>query len=65
MRRFLRATLWALGGFAALALGGFLWLRNSPYWPGITLFAEGPRVESFRNMDQVFPYRTGAVWAFG
>ncbi|MCR9087605.1 MAG: beta-lactamase family protein [Rhodobacteraceae bacterium] len=36
---------------------GFLWLRTSPYWAGITLFSEANRVENFRAMDQVFPSR--------
>ena len=48
------------------AAGGYIWLRNSPYWAGITLFAEDYRVENFRNMDAVFPYepvaRKGDVW---
>lgn len=48
--------------------GGFVWLRNSPYWAGITLFAEDRVVENFRAMDRVFPARAvpegGEVWAF-
>ncbi|WP_421723428.1 serine hydrolase domain-containing protein [Bauldia sp.] len=68
-RRWFRFTLWGVGGLLVIALAGFLWLRNSPYWAGITLFAENYRVENFRGMDQVFPYRTvartGDVWAFG
>ncbi len=67
--RFLRITAWTLGVLAILLLAGFLWLRNSPYWPGITLFSEANRVENFRAMDRVFPYRTvarsGPVWDFG
>ena len=51
------------------AVGGYLWLRNSPYWAGITLFAEDLRVENFRSMDQIMPARDvpagDAVWAFG
>ncbi|MEM1431299.1 MAG: serine hydrolase [Pseudomonadota bacterium] len=47
--------------------GGYLWLRNSPYWAGITLFAEDQRVENFRTMDRVFPARdvpgSDIVWA--
>ena len=68
MGRVIRILLWVLGGFALLAVAGFLWLRTTPYWAGITLFAEANRVENFRNMDEVFPYRTvaraGDVWAF-
>ncbi len=49
-------------------IGGAVWLRNSPYWAGITLFSEANRVENFRAMDEVFPYREvaagGPVWAF-
>ncbi len=49
-------------------VGGYLWLRNSPYWAGVTLFAEDVRVENFRSMDRVFPARDvaagGEVWAF-
>lgn len=59
-------------GVAALALvlvAGFLWLRTTPFWAGMTLFAEGKRVENFRAMDEVLPYRTirraGEVWSFG
>ncbi|MEO1140437.1 MAG: serine hydrolase [Pseudomonadota bacterium] len=48
--------------------GGYVWLRNSPYWAGITLFSEANRVENFRAMDRVFPARDvpagGNVWAF-
>ncbi|WP_299500564.1 serine hydrolase [uncultured Roseobacter sp.] len=60
-----------LGLICALLLAcaaGFLWLRNSPYWAGITLFTEANRVENFRAMDDVFPSRvvaaTGHPWAF-
>ena len=67
-RRVLRIILWALGGLIVLALAGFLWLRQTPIWAGITLFWESHRVEHFRNMDGVFPYRmverSGPVWAF-
>jgi CubicO group peptidase (beta-lactamase class C family) len=45
-----------------------MWLRQSPYWAGITLFSESHRVENFRAMDRVFPARAvpraGDVWAF-
>ena len=55
--------------FALIITGGFLWLRTTPYWGGITLFAEGKRIENFRSMDTVFPYRIAqrgdTVWAFG
>ncbi len=59
-------------GLIALVLlagaGGYTWLRSSPYWPGITLFAEENRVENFRSMNRVFPARDvvagGKVWAF-
>lgn len=47
---------------------GYLWLRASPYWAGITLFAEANRVENFRAMDGVFPAldvpNGDDVWAF-
>ena len=68
MNRMLRFTLWGLAGLAVLLLTGFLWLRTTPYWAGMTLFSEGRRVENFRNMDAVFPHlpvaRAGAVWRF-
>ncbi|WP_299780619.1 serine hydrolase [uncultured Roseobacter sp.] len=61
----------ALGILILLVLaggGGFLWLWTSPYWAGITLFSDGKRVENFRTMERVFPYRdvaaSGSVWAF-
>ena len=69
LRRIGRIMLFVLAGLTVLGIAGFLWLRSSPYWAGITLFSEDRRVENFRNMDQVFPYRTvartGAVWMFG
>lgn len=42
---------------ALLAGGGSVWLRSSPYWAGITLFSESNRVENFRSMDGVIPYK--------
>lgn len=68
----MRLALKIVAGVLALVLlavaGGFAWLVNSPYWAGITLFAESKRVENFRNMDQVIPaldVPAGAlVWAF-
>ncbi|MCH8530931.1 MAG: beta-lactamase family protein [Saccharospirillum sp.] len=64
----LRISGWTLGTFFLVGVAAFLWLRQSPYWAGITLFAEGYRVENFRAMDRVFPYREVAradsVWAF-
>ncbi|MCC5969005.1 MAG: serine hydrolase [Pararhodobacter sp.] len=67
-KRILRIAGWSVGILALLALAGFLWLRQSPYWAGITLFAESQRVENFRAMDRVFPFRvvprSGPVWAF-
>ena len=66
--RVLRFGLWGLVGILVLALAGFLWLRQSPYWAGITLFAEDYRIENFRAMDRVFPARkvprAGEVWGF-
>ncbi len=66
--RFLRITAWSLGILVLLALVAFLWLRQSPYWAGVTLFAEDYRVENFRNMERVFPalavVRAGPVWEF-
>ena len=68
-RRLFRISAWTLGVLALIVLAGFLWLRNSPYWPGITLFSEANRVENFRAMDRVFPdrpvARSGPVWEFG
>jgi len=55
--RFFRITAWTLGILALLILTGFLWLRQSPYWGGVTLFAEDYRVVNFRDMDRVFPSR--------
>lgn len=67
-RRVLHITLWGLGGLLVLGLAGILWLRQSPYWAGFTLFAEPHRVENFRAMDRIFPSRpvprNGSVWAF-
>ena len=56
-RRLTRIALWTLAALAVLLLASFLWLRQSPYWAGITLFSERHRVENFRAMDRVFPAR--------
>ena len=68
MRRALRLGLGLLLILLLAAGGGYLWLRNSPYWAGVTLFSEANRVENFRAMDTVFPARDvpagGEVWAF-
>src|SRR6056297_2609356 len=67
-RRLTRIALGTLAALAVLFLSAFLWLRQSPYWAGITLFSESHRVENFRAMDRVFPARAvpraGDVWAF-
>ena len=59
---------WGLALLVLLAVAAFVWLRQSPYWAGITLFSESYRVENFRDMGRVFPYRSvarsGPVWAF-
>jgi len=64
MRTLLRWMSWSL---LALAVG-VLWLRTTPYWVGITLFAESNRVENFRAMDRVFPAidipNDGQIWRF-
>ncbi len=69
LRRIIRIMLFILAGLTAVGFAGFLWLRTTPYWSGITLFWEDRRVENFRSMDQVFPYRRvareGYVWGFG
>lgn len=57
MRLGIRIALGALCVLILAGSGGYLWLRGSPYWAGITLFSEANRVENFRNMDRVFPYR--------
>lgn len=68
MKTALRISGWTLGALFLLGVATFLWLRQSPYWAGITLFTEGYRVENFRAMDRVFPYRevsrADSVWAF-
>lgn len=60
-----------LGVLVVLLLAGssgYVWLRNSPYWAGVILYAEDARVENFRSMDRVFPAQDvpagGDVWAF-
>lgn len=63
-----RISVWVLGALVLIVIAALLWLRQSPYWAGITLFAEDYRVENFRAMDQVFPYRevtrSGSVRVF-
>ncbi|MHA7880174.1 MAG: serine hydrolase domain-containing protein [Saccharospirillum sp.] len=67
-RTVLRVSGWFVGVLFVVGLAAFLWLRQSPYWAGITLFADGYRVENFRAMEGVFPYRevpaSGQIWAF-
>lgn len=66
--RLIRLSFWTLAGMAVLVLAAVLWLRQSPYWAGITLFSEQHRVENFRAMERVFPARAVArgktVWTF-
>lgn len=66
--RMIRSAIWTLAMLTVLVLAAFLWLRQSPYWAGITLFSESHRVENFRAMDRVFPARPvpreGDVWTF-
>lgn len=67
-RKLTRIILWTLAALAVLAAAGFLWLRNSPYWDGITLFSDAHRAANFRDMDRIFPFRDvprgDSVWAF-
>lgn len=67
-RRFLRIAVIVFLLLLVVGISGAMWLRSTPYWAGITLFAEGNRVENFRNMDNVFPFKDvaagGSVWAF-
>ena len=59
----------ALAGLGMLALAATPWLQISPSWADASLFDEDSRVENFRSMDRVFPYRTvaraGSIWEFG
>ncbi|MGY6550245.1 MAG: serine hydrolase domain-containing protein [Roseinatronobacter sp.] len=67
-RKLTRIIMWTLAALAVLAAAGFLWLRQSPYWDGITLFSDAHRAENFRDMDRIFPFRDvprgDSVWAF-
>ena len=67
-RSLMRIALWSLAALVLLAAVGFMWLRQSPYWAGITLFSESHRVENFRDMGRVFPAKAVArgetVWTF-
>ncbi len=70
IRRIVRVTLWVGAGLGLIVLGAFIWLRTSPHWAGVTLFAERYRVENFRNLDAVFPYsctvaESDDTWEFG
>jgi hypothetical protein len=40
----IRIALWTLAALTVLIFAAFLWLRQSPYWAGITLFSENHRV---------------------
>ena len=68
MKRILRVGALGFGTLMLLALIGFLWLRQSPYWAGMTLFSDAHRAANFREMDRIFPFREvargGSVWAF-
>ncbi len=67
-RKILRILLWALAVLVIIAAAGFLWLRNSPAWDGITLFSDAKRAANFRQMDRIFPFREVArgdsIWTF-
>lgn len=67
-RKILRILLWVLGVLVIIAAAGFLWLRNSPAWDGITLFSDANRAANFRQMDRIFPFREVArgdsIWTF-
>lgn len=67
-RKLTRIILWALAVLATVIAVAFIWLRQSPYWAGITLFSESHRVENFRDMGRVFPFREvprgESVWTF-
>ena len=69
IRRLSRTGARALAGLVMLALAAPLWLGSGPSRADDALFGADSRVENFRNMDRVFPYRaiarTGGVWAFG
>lgn len=62
MNRWLRRIGIGVGVFVAVlvvgGVAGYAYLRNSEWWPAITLFSEEYRVENFRNMDEIFP----SVW---
>lgn len=60
-RMVLGVTAVLICGITAMALAGVFWLRTSPYWAGITLFAEDKRIENFRTMERVFPAKTIAA----
>ncbi len=68
LRRIGRVLLWIVAVLTVIAVAGFLWLRQSPYWAGLTLFSDAHRGENFRNMDRIFPYREvrrgETVWEF-
>ncbi len=67
-KRIFRITAWTVSFLVLIALAGFLWLRQSPYWDGITLFSDAQRAANFRDMDRIFPFRTvtrgNSVWDF-
>ncbi|MEM8994496.1 MAG: hypothetical protein AAGF23_06860 [Acidobacteriota bacterium] len=68
MRRGIKLGLGFLTIMFLAGASGYIWLRNSPYWAGLTLFTEANRIENFRAMDTVFPARdvkTGdQIWTF-
>jgi len=68
MRRSIRISIALVLSLLLAGGAGLIWLTNSPYWAGITLFSDAKRVENFRTMDRVFPSRNvaalGVVWPF-
>lgn len=68
MRLLLKLSVGFLILICLAGVGGYLWLRASPHWAGITLFAEDKRVANFRSMEHVFPTRPvaagGEIWSF-
>ncbi len=52
---------------ALIILGGYIYLKNSPYWNAVTVYSDNYRAERFRTMDLVMPSnnkirRSEAVW---
>ena len=69
IKKLIKISVIIVTTFLILVAVGFLLLRNSAYWPAVTLFSDNHRAERFKSMDEVFPQKSliqasHNVWEF-